>query len=220
MTLFPPELPATAHARLWAERLRRSADVMMATLARLNSDEEREAYVTGFRDEFGHRRAVDEPLLRHLLDRPAQPPAGNLPIDERLWWCLASGEAFPKGLIATPAGPLTTGFGREPIEFWTERELRVLHAVTSRSIENKDAALLVRAMDAANWLSDNIQTDNATNRPWGIHSVIIRAALGHSNADHDAAGMVHAANAATGEADRLSQIIMLDAARALDRWIA
>ena len=154
-----------------------------------------------------------------MLARPVRSPSGDMPLDERLWWCLASREAFPARVLRA-AGALTPGFGREPIEPWTEREMRVMHASLNRAIADRDASLLDRVLDAAGWLVDNVQTDNATNRPWGVHAVIIRAALGHSHADHDAAGMLHVARAATGEADRLSQIILLDAARALERSIA
>lgn len=219
MNVFPPDPSLAPHVRRWCDRLRYASRQVRAVLDALITDDAKERYITTFRDEFGQRRPIDQPVLRRVLSLPAPMPAGDLPIDERLWWCLASREAFPPRILKASAGSLTTGFGREPIEPWTEREMRVLHAATDRAIEERDAPLLARVLDAADWLLDNIETDNATNRPWGVHAAIIRSAMGHSHAEHDAAGMIHAANAATGEADRLSQFIMLDAARTLDRWI-
>lgn len=220
MVSFPAPHDLAPSIRRWSERLRFAARVVSAELDTLITDDARDRFISAFRDEFGHRRPIDEPLLRCVLSRPVRAPSADMPTDERLWWCLASRDSFPPRALRTAGGALTPGFGREPIEFWTEREMRVMHATMNRAIIARDASLFDRVLDAADWLMDNVQTDNATNRPWGIHAVIIRGLLGHTHAEHDAAGMLHAARAATGEADRLSQIILLDAARTLDRWIA
>lgn len=217
---FPPQPDLVPLIRRWAERLHFGARTISSELESLRTDDARDRFIATFRDEFSHRRPIDEPLLRCVLSRPVRAPSADMPIDERLWWCLASRDSFPPRALRAAAGALTPGFGREPIESWTERELRVMHAATNRAILARDPALLDRVLDAADWLIDNVQADNATNRPWGVHAVIIRGVLGHTHAEHDASGMIHAAKAATGEADRLSQIILLDAARALERWIA
>jgi hypothetical protein len=220
MVSFPAQPDAVPPIRRWADRLRHAARVMATELDSLRTDDARDRFIATFRDEFSHRRPIDEPLLRCVLARPVRAPSADMPIDERLWWCLASRDSFPPRALRAAAGALTSGFGREPVESWTERELRVMHAAINRAIIARDAALFDRVLGAADWLIDNVQADNATNRPWGVHAVIIRGVLGHTHAEHDASGMIHAAKAATGEADRLSQIILLDAARALDRWIA
>lgn len=220
MASFPAQPDLVPTIRRWADRLRYAARLMAKELDSLRTDDARDRFIASFRDEFGHRRPIDEPLLRCVLSRSVRAPSGEMPVDERLWWCLASRDSFPPRVLRAAGGALTPGFGREPIESWTEREMRVVHAAINHAISSRDSTLFDRVIDAADWLMDNVQTDNATNRPWGVHAVIIRGVLGHTHAEHDAAGMVHAATAATGEADRLSQIILLDAARALDRWIA
>lgn len=220
MVTFPAQHELVPLIRRWGERLRFASRVVTSELNSLLTDDARDRFIATFRDEFGHRRPIDEPLLRCVLSRAVRPPAGEMPIDERLWWCLSSRDSFPPRALRPAGGALTPGFGREPIESWTEREMRVMHAAINRAVISHDSALFERVLDAAAWLMDNVQTDNATNRPWGIHAVIIHGLLGHTNAEHDAAGMLHAARAATGEADRLSQIILLDAARTLDRWTA
>lgn len=219
MASFPAQHDLVPSIRHWVDRFRFASRVVAAELDSLITDDARDRFITTFRDEFGHRRPIDEPLLRCVLSRPVRAPSNEMPIDEQLWWCLASRDSFPPRALRASGGALTPGFGREPIESWTEREMRVMHAAVNRALIARDSSLFDRVLDAADWLIDNVQPDNATNRPWGIHAVVIRGLLGHSHAEHDAAGMLHAARAATGEADRLSQIILRDAARNLERWI-
>lgn len=190
-----------------------------------------------FRDEMGHRREVDRAFLHWC-----SPQAGGLPriagagasekcvaIEVALWSAL-SGGAAPQvvecALGAARSGERTTWDsgallpqGRTALEVWTETDLCCLHALwwLARLHDRADWAALVD--DATGWHLENVQPDNATAHPWGLHLFALRDILpgpgGDGAARVHAEMMLHNCQMSLGRADRLSALILVDAARAI-----
>jgi len=82
-------------------------------------------------------------------------------------------------------------------------------------------SLFSRALAAAEWHLEALQPDNATNRPWACH---VFAILGVERARPDAIlhaqTLVHNCMVAQGRPDRRSALILVDAARAIERELA
>lgn len=184
--------------------------------ARVSTPEAVHTFITTFRDNAGHRRAVDAALLSSLfrVPAPALPTSANF--DARVWWAL-QGQPLP---AFSPEGSLVPEPERGGIELWTEAELASLHALWNLACDRKDQALRSRAVSAARWLMAEIQPDNATNHPWAVH---VFATLS-SHADPVIAGdarlyaetLLHnTIIAGQGRPDRFSATILLDAARQL-----
>jgi len=215
----------------WSDHLRALAAPALAGTpldpGASRSDDDVRAYIDTFADELGHRRAVDRPILAHLLGVDLEPPALEpaAGIDLRLWWALHHPRAV-EGSVASilhPApGPLLgeAAFAEGAIEITTETELAALHALSHHA--QSDPTLLARALDAARWHVDTLQPDNATNHPWAVHVFI---QLGAHTGDPARSGearlhaetLVHNALVASGRPDRFSACLLLDAARVLDR---
>lgn len=120
------------------------------------------------------------------------------------------------GLLEIPAIPgNSAGITGEPtgpaIEVWTETELAAVHAAWSLGPDWR-----AEARRAAAWLVDNIQPDNATNRPWGVH---VFASLAHESGGAQfelyAQTLLHNCQVMTGRPDDFSAMILLHAARGL-----
>ncbi|CAN0525435.1 unnamed protein product, partial [Laminaria digitata] len=126
-------------------------------------------FIEAFRDEFGNRRASDRPFLAHLLEVPVGSTKGteSMGLDERLWWGVVDDQAMPHGLIA-PSGGLLPDPDALAIEYRTMVELGALHALWAQALDRDDQTLRARAMDAARWNIEELQPDNAINRPWGL----------------------------------------------------
>lgn len=173
---------------------------------------EREALVTDFRDESGHRRPVDGAFLRALMGLPSGPVPEGSALDIVLWSNIGN-EAFrPLDCIASRDGPLNVE-GSAAIEVWTELELCCVQALWSHAVARRSQAAASRALGAAKWLEANIQPDNATNRPWGIGVFVERGQIdpGPSEADLYAETLLHNCTVARGKPDLLSSLIMLEA---------
>ena len=107
------------------------------------------------------------------------------------------------GITGDPAGPA--------IEVWTETELAAVHAAWSLGPEWR-----AEARRAAAWLVDNIQPDNATNRPWGVHVFAMLAhETGGAQYELYAQTLLHNCQVMTGRPDDFSAMILLHAARVL-----
>lgn len=150
--------------------------------------EQKQNYIATFRDDLGNRRPTDAPMLAHMLRVPFDVPpttrsvvgasTSDLPdatsqrADELpLWQALHTG-TDPLTLIAsatTSPTPLFPHFHHLAIELWTESELSGLHALSHFVAQSPNEQLRARMNSAALWLLDNIQPDNATQRPWAIH---------------------------------------------------
>lgn len=159
-----------------------------------------------FRDELGHSRAVDEPLILHVLGwafsgdaRAVRTRSADASPDIRRWWDLVERQgggpaALPAAwptLAETPTspGPIVPRpgiAGAEPgdagaIEVWTETELRALHAqwwLAQRSTHALvQQGLIDGVRSAAAWHIEHTQPDNATGYPWAAHVFLIEAAI-------------------------------------------
>ncbi|USN99362.1 MAG: hypothetical protein H6810_01410 [Phycisphaeraceae bacterium] len=179
------------------------------------------AFVEGFADERGDRRAVDRPLLAWMVGADPGPPPPLTPrgVDLRLWWTLHRGDRIDS-VIAPGPGPLVgrTAFESGAIETTTEIELGALHALGHHA--TRDRRWMARCLDAARWHVEFLQPDNGTNHPWAVHVFVW---LAMTETDESRAGeaalhaetLVHNALVASGRPDRFSACLLLDAARAL-----
>lgn len=190
-----------------------------------------------FRDEMGHRREVDRAFLgwcsREGGGLPGIAHAGSVEdgvaIEVALWSALLGG-AGPKevesALAAAQSGERTAWDagallpqGRTALEVWTETDLCCLHALwwLARLHQREDWAALVD--DVTGWHLENIQPDNATTHPWGLHLFALRdigaGSKGDGAARLHAEMMLHTCQMSLGRADRLSALILVDAARAI-----
>lgn len=169
------------------------------------------AWVREFRDSAGHRRAVDRFILSHAMKTRVPGPDISARIDEpwlALWKAVAEGaDCDPR--LERDTGALYPGLHERAIEVWTEGELCGLHALawlaTGKPKEER------RLQDAARWLIENIQPDNATGHPWGVH---VFAWLGQDDVEADmyAQTLLHNSMAGRSEPDVFSAVILWDAA--------
>lgn len=172
----------------------------------------RRAFGEGFADDFGHRRAVDPPLLAWVLRVPPwREPAGSR-MDLRLWHALHAGET-PE--LPGDPGPLSPHAREEGIEVWTEIELASLQALWWLARRTGRADLDSRARSLARWLMDELQPDNATNRPWAVGAFAQLAAEGDGDAALYADTLLHNCQVSLGRPDLLSSVLLLDARRSL-----
>lgn len=175
-----------------------------------------------FRDEMGHRRAADGAFLAWRCRVGWGGGDGGSP-DAALWAGVANGGADlgevvdriargPRG--EADRGALLPQSGSPSIEVWTESELCALHALSWLS--QRDASLVERLHDCARWHLENLQPDNATNRPWAAH-VFIGLAIeeGRDDAMLHAQTLIHNCQVALGRPDTISAHILLDAAESL-----
>lgn len=193
-----------------------------------------------FRDDAGHRREVDRAFLAWCerggpgVDKSACDGVGaGGAVEVALWAALATGAearevesalqiARSHERTAWDSGALLPQ-GRTALEVWTETDLCCLHALwwLARLHQREDWAVLVD--DAAGWHLENVQPDNATTHPWGLHLFAlrdIRAGCGGGGGGDGAARlhaemMLHNCQVSLGRADRLSALILVDAARAI-----
>lgn len=199
----------------WGVRLQREARLALigtawAELLEPRSDRSKIPVFEEFRDEAGHRRAIDPYLLAHIVgvQPPSPPPTAGT--DVALWARIASGS---KDFFWTEIDTKRPWLVRErddlTIETWTQAELCCLHALS-----HAGPTLKPRADAAADWMLEHLQPDNATNHPWAIHVFLHRAAEIASD-EHRlyAEALLHNAVISLGRADRFSALILLDAGR-------
>lgn len=181
----------------------------------------RRAYLDAFTDERGNRPRCVTPFLAAAMDlAPAGPRPRVLDLDDRLWWAVHD----PAAQIPAPTpgpGPLDPD-PTDAIEPRTEIELAAMHALYRLGLDRRRPDLVARALDAARWHAAELQPDNGTNRPWGVH-VFVTLASAAGDPDESAAALLHAqtllhnCRVQLGRADRLSACILWDAARTLER---
>jgi hypothetical protein len=93
------------------------------------------------------------------------------------------------------------------IETLTEQELACLHAFSWLE------GLTARVREAAEWLIEHVQPDNATMRPWSAQVFAAMGMEGNTDAKMYAQTLVHnALVAGGGKPEPLSACILLDAA--------
>jgi len=206
----------------WATRLRAAARAAFPIeVAAPAAADVSLAWIRNFRDSVGHRRPLDLPMLAWLLgvpagEAPAQPEAAA-----HAWWALHDSTALATLPIdASADGPLLPALQSRGVEIWTEAELASLHALSWLHRQPGQARYAARVRKAALWLLDNLQPDNATHRPWGVHVFAAltsdtAAPLKQADADLYAQTLLHNALVG-GTLDRFSACILWDAANWLE----
>lgn len=179
-----------------------------------------DTWIQSFRDDAGHRRAVDTPFLHHATGLvPTRTPrlASLLPhVDVALWWRVASGPGCPFDageIITSSDGPLVPDLHQQPIELWSTAELCALHALSWLGL--REPRWRDRTLGAAAWLLANVQPDNATNHPWGVHVFAGMESAGDLEAGLYAQTLLNNALVGRERADRFSACILHDAAQQL-----
>ncbi|MAY73803.1 MAG: hypothetical protein CMJ31_03590 [Phycisphaerae bacterium] len=204
----------------WATLLCRLAEPVLADTPLVGGEaDEAVTFIDAFRDEQGHRREIDRPVLMHLLGaRGAYAPLDPVSPDVALWRGITdgvSGDAALSRMLTRRDGPLTEFAPDLAIEIWTETELACLHALSHYADR---PAVNERLRAAARWHVAELQPDNATNHPWASH-VFVAAWIerGDAEARLHAETLIENARVATGHPDRFSACLMLDSARWLER---
>jgi hypothetical protein len=208
----------------WADHLQQLIDSVLVDVPFDKGIPTQEMFIDQFRDEFGNRRATDRPFLAYLLRvdmNPVHPRKSDrdIALDERLWWTIQSGQ-IQTDLVQTwiaDSGPLVVGSNEMAIEYRTMVELCALHGLWHIATREKSQKLLDRCLEAASWHTQELQPDNAINRPWGVH-VFIELALRSQQeeiahlAHLHAQTLVHNASVSLGKPDLLSALILNDSA--------
>ena len=218
--------PIPSAYRLSLSRLAATAPGMIE-LMNLRGDPVRAAAaIADFRDDLGHRRRVDAPILHHLL-KVAPPLAPDGPglreSDEQLWWGITLAHFDPARVLQggwEGSGPLTGDATLAAIETATQTELSALHALWHHVQQTTDPRRrqkrLRRLVSAAEWCIASIQPDNATNHPWAIPVFLHMASqLGQGDAAIYAEVLVHNCLVARGRPDRFSALLLWDASEAV-----
>ncbi len=201
----------------WKTRLEQTAAIRLGRLPHglPGAGPQAEAFIRGFRDDAGHRRPVDAPFLSHVLEASSPIASAATTPDCELWnqVCLPASrrdETRINAMLESHAAALALPLREEGIEIWTEAELGALHALTW--LGHRD-----RATAAAQFLIEELQPDNGTNRPWSIHwFAMLEIETGDRYAGMYAETLLHNALADGGVPDLLSALIMHDSAR----WLA
>jgi len=173
------------------------------------------------RDELGQRRRLDRAFLRCVLGPGVGKP--EEPEGAAKLWMAAAGETEweeARGEIAERGALMGGGEEAGTIETATEAELSGLHAAWRIARQRDDAGLRERCFEAAAWAVEELQPDNATNRPWGAHVFTeLWLARGNAGAALYAQTLVHNCQVTFGRPDRVSALVLWDAAEELG-WSA
>lgn len=197
----------------WADRLERLAmSGLSGTPLARDTATDPEVWLEGFRDEWGHHRAVDRPMLAWLLGIDPGPTPDDPRPDVRLWWAIHDRTNEPMDVIQ-PSGALVHREAHVGLEVWTESELGALHALWDLAVQRDRSDLSDRCIEAARIHLDQLQPDNATNHPWAVHVFVEMARRGSAEALLYAQLLVSNAQVGLGRPDRFSACLLLDASR-------
>lgn len=177
--------------------------------------DQRTAFAGEFRDDAGHRRAIDPLVLAWVLKLPATAatPRTDRP-DMVLWRALLEPTSTPVSEILRGEGPVAPALRSEGLEVWTSVELASLQAMWWHA-RRSDAARK-RAVSHAHWLMAEIQPDNGTNHAWAVASFAELAAQGDTDAGLYAETLLHNCQVTLGKADRFSALLLVDALACLE----
>jgi hypothetical protein len=164
------------------------------------------------------------------VEHPETVTAGTRPeaVDADLWRALVTGapaEEIDRTLQRArgrergtwDAGTLVPQAGMA-LEVWTETDLSAMHGLWWLALRHDRADWRSLLEGAISWHLENIQPDNATNHPWALHLFALRdinAPTGDGAARLHGELMLHNCQIALGRPDRLSALILMDAARAI-----
>ncbi|MGV6813374.1 MAG: hypothetical protein ACWA5W_00030 [Phycisphaerales bacterium] len=211
-------------AKQWTDHIRSLIHSPLRALPFHASDAHKRDYIDSFQDEYTNRRNTDRPFLAYLFDISLDPPTStdSLPLDEQLWWMVQSKNPSPEQALAliNPTG----GFLPDEtlaIEYRTKVELCALHACWIIARQTNSTSLQDRCLSAAHWHTQELQPDNAINRPWATQVFI---ALAQQTPDPEishlahlhAQTLIHNTSITFGHPDILSALILSDVANDLD----
>jgi hypothetical protein len=169
------------------------------------------AWIESFRDDVGHRRPVDPAFLSHLCGVPLTSKHPMATSDVVLWEQLASGvpdAGVIQPLLDSHAPSLAMSCREMGIEIWTETELASLHALSWLGDGYRP-----RLHEAAAFVMAELQPDNGTNHPWGIHWFAhVESTTGDRYAGMYAETLLLNAVSNGGVPDLFSALILADAA--------
>ncbi|MEO0482720.1 MAG: hypothetical protein AAF138_03770 [Planctomycetota bacterium] len=202
----------------WSRSVRSLAEPVVREHVPADLDRaEARAFAESFRDELGQRRPSDTAFLMHALgaDAPVEAPPESA---SELWSRVVSGQPHAEADEAA-AAPLFPAISREGIERWTEEELSGLHALSWLELQRDPQAAADRLAPIARFHVDELQPDNATQRPWAAHVFrIVFESTGEVEHRLHADTLVHACVVRTGRPDVFSALILRDAADAVERF--
>jgi hypothetical protein len=157
---------------------------------------------------------LDAPLRAAVCGAPASSPAS--PGGEiGLWWARTQPSIDVDALIAAPTdGSLLPRDAYRAIEVWTDADLSAIHALWWLAMERGRDDWRERVDAVRRWHLENTQPDNATNRPWALHVFLLGP---EAESRHYAETLLHNCLAVHARPDTLSALILLDAAKALER---
>lgn len=199
----------------------------LRSLGRQVISDTREDY-ENFADELGHRRHIDRWVIAwHRRDTLTSgqiiPSVSEGDLDVRLWRSLTVSQ--PK----TDLEDILRHQGDAPIlprrddlalEVWTEIELASMHALWWHSRLTKSLDIASRLEAAIRWHLHHLQPDNATNHPWGLHVFLLYEGQNPGiGARLYAETLLSNCQVMLGRPDRLSALLLLDAAEAIDHHI-
>jgi hypothetical protein len=197
--------------REWSERLRSLA---LGVLGRefLSGGPE---VVRGFADEFANRPETVEPLAAFVLGHVPRPAGRDVTPDVRLLYALHDTKPEIEALLGPDAaGPVLELPADLALEVATEAQLAALHGLDRLAQVHGREDWAARVEAAASWLIREIQPDNATNHPWGVH-VFLRRGAREAESRMYAETLLHNCQVTLGRPDRVSALILLDSAAAL-----
>tara|TARA_R110002072_G_scaffold42064_21_gene118918 strand:+ start:199294 stop:199971 length:678 start_codon:yes stop_codon:yes gene_type:complete len=210
----PVQIPTGAQ---WAGHIRSLIRQPLSAVPFDQSDSKRASYIESFTDEYGNRRATDQPFLGYLLEVEFEAQSPPEALDQRLWWMIQSGK-YDEVRIASliePKDALVHESASLAIEYRTMVELCALHALWVIANRLGSDRLIDRCLNAAAWHTRELQPDNAINRPWATQVFIALAQQGDDAetrhlAHLHAQTLIHNSSISFGTPDILSALILKD----------
>ncbi len=219
MNRNPTNLPTRTQ---WIQHIQALTTPVLSAVTSMNNEQERREYIDSFSDEYGNRRATDQPFLSYLLHSPTINDSSLGSLDQQLWWMI-QGETVDASKVINlihPIDGLVPNSDEVAIEYRTMVELCALHALWLIAVRTDSDQLKDRCLRAAAWHTQELQPDNAINRPWGTQ-VFIELSLRSDDpeivhlAHLHAQTLIHNSSVSLGSPDILSAWILKDAAEQL-----
>lgn len=210
----------------WIGHLKQLAMPVLESVPFDGSAEARMLYIDEFRDEYGSRRDTDSALLCRVLNVPYETIKSDetSDLDLRLWEALHTMNSDWESWISKTGGLVAD---IQAIEQRTLIELCSMHALFHLVYagDQINTVMQDRINSLVDWHTQELQPDNAINRPWGVVACIARAVTA-SEEDNSLSAMLHAQTLISnccismGQPDRLSAFILLDSANSLEEIYA
>ncbi len=219
MNRNPTKLPTRQQ---WIEHIQALTAPVLDQISAMGSEQDRRRYIESFADEYGNRRATDQPFLSYLLHTPTTAKTGLSSLDQQLWWMIQGGTVDASQVIDLihPIGGLVPSSDEVAIEYRTMVELCALHALWLIATRTDSDQLKERCLNAAAWHTQELQPDNGINRPWATQ-VFIELSLRSNDpetihlAHLHTQTLIHNSSVSLGAPDILSAWILKDAAEQL-----